>query len=216
MGILVDITNRTTSISSEKLSQIIETCSAWSTKTYCSKRDLQSLLGSLLYITKYVKPVQYFLHCMLILLRENSTQWKILLNQPSFSDLNWFCTFLHTYNGITYYDARSTDAEVHLDACHTDLGGAYNSMVYALPNNYQGYTIVHLEILNILVACKIWAKFWQDKKVQIFCDNLAVEVLTTGRTRDHTLAACARNIWLLPSLYNIHLTFSHIAGKKIY
>ena len=48
LGILVDLMNKNTSIPTEKLSQIIETCSAWSTKTYCSKRDLQSLLGSLL------------------------------------------------------------------------------------------------------------------------------------------------------------------------
>ena len=51
--------------------------------------------------------------------------------------------------------------------------------------------------------------------MQIFCDNMAVvEVLTTMRARDHTLAACTRNIWLLSSLYNIHFTFSHIAGKE--
>ena len=52
--------------------------------------------------------------------------------------------------------------------------------------------------------------------MQIFSDNLAVvEVLTTGRARNHTLAACARNIWLNMSLYNIHLTFTHIAGKNV-
>ena len=154
---------------------------------------------------------------MLTLLRENSAQRKILLDQPFFSDLNWFRTFLRSYNGMTYYDTRNIDAQVHLDAYLAGLGGAYNSMVYALPipKDYQGYTIVHLEILNILVACKIWAHFWQAKKVQIFCDNMAVvEALTTGRARDHTLAACARNIWLLSSLYNIYLTFSHIAGKE--
>ena len=217
LGILVDVMNKNTSIPTEKLSQIIETCFAWSTKTYCSKRDLQSLLGSLLYITKCVKPARYFLNRMLTLLRENSAQRKIILNQPFFSDLNWFCTFLYSYNGSIYYDTRNIDAQVHLDACLTGLGGAYNSMVYALPipKDYQGYTIVHFEILNIVVACKIWADFWQDKKVQIFCDNMAVvEVLTIRRAPVHTLAVCARNVVLLSSLYNIHLTFSHIAGKQ--
>ena len=84
---------------------------------------------------------------------------------------------------------------------------------------YQGvfrdYSIVHLEILNIIVACKIWAPQWENKKIQIFCDNLAVvEVLTSGRTRDETLATCAHNIWLLPAQFNIHFTFSHIAGVQ--
>ena len=49
-------------------------------------------------------------------------------------------------------------------------------MVYALPTplGFKGYTIVHLEILNIVVAVKIWASHWADKKIQIFCDNMAV------------------------------------------
>ena len=48
LGILVDIPSSTISIPSDKLLQITETCKLWATKTYCSKHDLQSLLGSLL------------------------------------------------------------------------------------------------------------------------------------------------------------------------
>ena len=77
------------------------------------------------------------------------------------------------------------------------------------------YTIVHLEILNIVVAAKIWANHWANKKIQIFCDNMAVvEVLTTGKTRDKTLATCARNLWLIAALHNINFIFSHIPGVE--
>ena len=107
--------------------------------------------------------------------------------------------------------------QVYQDVSLTGLGGAYNSMLYALPlkRGYMGYTIVHLEILNILVACKIWASHWENKKVQIFCNNLAVvEVLTKDKARDAMLATCSRNIWLLSYLYNVQFTFSHIAAVK--
>ena len=109
------------------------------------------------------------------------------------------------------------DAQVYLDASLNGLGGAYNSMIYALPieKGYMDYTIVHLEILNILVACKIWASHWENQKIQIFCDNLAVvDVLSKGKAKDTMLATCARNIWLISSLYNVQFTFSHIAGIK--
>ena len=90
-------------------------------------------------------------------------------------------------------------------------------MVYALPIplGFKGYTIVHLEILNIVVAAKIWASHWADKKIQIFCDNMAVvDVLNTGKARDTTLATCARNLWLIAAMFNIDFIFSHIPGVQ--
>ena len=93
-----------------------------------------------------------------------------------------------------YYNLRKhnndIDAQVHMDAYLTGLGGAYGSMVYTLLiiKGYQGYTIVLLEILNILVVLKIWVLHWRDERVEVFCDNLAVvEVLTASQTRDHNI-----------------------------
>ena len=72
LGILVDSQSRTVSIPPEKLGQIVSLCSLWAEKTYCSKKDLQSLLGHLLYIAKCVKPARVFLNRMLQVLRENA------------------------------------------------------------------------------------------------------------------------------------------------
>ena len=60
LGILVDSVQKTISIPSEKLAEIVQLCGDWNSKTYCSKRDLQSLLGSLLYISKCVKHSRFF------------------------------------------------------------------------------------------------------------------------------------------------------------
>ena len=87
LGILVDSVNRTISIPDQKLHDIKSTCHKWASKTYCSKTDLQSLLGFLLYITKCVKPAQFFLNRMLQLLRDNYEVKKILLNKEFFQIL---------------------------------------------------------------------------------------------------------------------------------
>ena len=99
---------------------------------------------------------------MLTLLRQNPDIKKILLDQAFFADRNWFNMFLKSYNGVTYHNTSQVDVQVYLDASLNGLGGAYNSMIYAVPieRGYMDYTIVHLEILNILVACKIWASQW--------------------------------------------------------
>ena len=90
-------------------------------------------------------------------------------------------------------------------------------MVYALPlgDHFLDLHITQLEMLNIIVALKVWAHLLQNKKVEIKCDNLAVvEVLNSGMTKDKFLALCARNVWLLTAIFNIHLVISHIPGKN--
>ena len=78
----------------------------------------------------------------------------------------------------------------------------------------MGYNIVQLEILNILVACKVWANHWANKQIKIWCDNLAVvEVLNSGKSHDETLATCARNIWMLSAMYKFDIILYHIPGK---
>ena len=71
LGILINTVDRTISIPPKKLQDIVHTCTNWETKTYCSKNQLQALLGSLLYITKCVKPARIFLNRILQLLRDN-------------------------------------------------------------------------------------------------------------------------------------------------
>ena len=55
LGIVVDTETFTTSIPPQKLQEIFNLCAAWQNKKTCSKRELQSLLSSLLYVSKCVK-----------------------------------------------------------------------------------------------------------------------------------------------------------------
>ena len=207
----------TISIPPQKLTQFVELCSIWGNKTYCSKQDLQFLLGHLLYIAKCVRPARIFQNRMLQMLRDNAHKTKILLNDQFFRDLTWCNVFLKQYNGVTFYDQINCHAKVHLDASLTGLGAIFDNMVYCLPipMNYMDYNIVQLEILNILVACKIWASHWPNKCIKIWRNNLAVvEVLNSGKSRDQTLATCARNIWLLSAMHNFQIIVHHIPGKS--
>ena len=61
LGILVDTVNRTISVPPEKLQDIRHICKSWVHRKTCTKNQYQSLLGSLLYITKYIKPARFFL-----------------------------------------------------------------------------------------------------------------------------------------------------------
>ena len=106
LGILVDSVNQTISIPKEKLAEIVKLCNTWTDKTSCTKSHLQSLLGSLLYITKCVRPARFFLNRMLQVLRDNHSNGHIRLTEDFAKDLNWFNTFLCSYNGVTFYDNK--------------------------------------------------------------------------------------------------------------
>ena len=154
---------------------------------------------------------------MLQLLRDHTCRSVIILTNDFYRDLNWFNTFLVQFNGTTFFDYKKPDHTIYLDACLTGCGAAFANMIYALPIplGYKNYTIVHLEILNIVVALKIWGDTWKDQVIDIKCDNMAVvEVLRSGRARDPILATCARNIWLLTAIFNIQLMVNHIPGVK--
>ena len=91
-------------------------------------------------------------------------------------------------------------------------------MIYTLPIplGFHQYDITHLEMVNIVVAAKIWASHWANRIIRIYSDNMSViQVLTTGKARDQMLATCACNIWLIAALNNIQFQFSHIPGKHI-
>ena len=71
------------------------------------------------------------------------------------------------------------------------------------------------EIINVLIALRLWGKHWVHSSIDIFCDSLAVvQVVTTGKTKDAILGACIRNIWLLSAVLDIDLRIQHIRGKQ--
>ena len=120
------------------------------------------------------------------------------------------------FNETVFFVHDKVHHKLELDACLQGLGARWGSRVYASkhPTTYANMTIVHYEMLNILVAIRTWGTGWSGKTVLIHCDNEAVvTVLTTGRTKDLTLAVIARNIWLSTAEHDISLKTVHIRGK---
>ena len=215
LGIQVNTVARTLSIPDEKLAEIRQLCEQWVHKKNCTKNQLQSLLGSLLYITRCVRPARNFLNRMLQILRDNVHTNFITLSHHFFQDLEWFRVFLHHFNGVTFYDNKLIHHEVNLDASLNGLGACFGNEVYALPLpvNFMNLHITQLEMLNVVVALKVWANIWANKRIKISCDNLAVvEILKSGKTRDPFLATCARNIWLITAMFNIDIILIHVPG----
>ena len=154
---------------------------------------------------------------MLQVLRDHKNSKHIKLSVEFHRDLNWFIKFLDIFNGKSFFKKRKYHHLVDLDACLTGMGAVCNTEIYTVktPVMYEQANIATLEMLNILVAVKIWGHKWATTSVRIACDNEAVvKVLNSGHTKCPHLATIARNIFMEIASQDIELTVVHIPGKQ--
>ena len=162
LGVLIDTVKGTISIPPDKLCDVTSTVRQWLLRDVASKHELQSILGLLLYVHKCIKPA-------LDLLRFAHSHQKVTLTPDFKRDFKWFAKFLPEHNGLSLYDHRPIDVTLELDACLTGLGGGGRSgnFIYHLPipMGYRNWTIVHLEMVNILLAVRLFNHQWASKIV---------------------------------------------------
>ena len=158
-----------------------------------------------------------FVNTMLSLFRQHHNDRRIKLTPKL---LDCFLQFLPRFNGTVIFDKTQPVNKdiVHIDASLTGLGGKWRDRVYATPTYPIHGTktiIIHWEMMNLLMALKVWGRQWAGSHILFFCDNAAVvQVVDSGKTRDPLFAACLRNIWMLTATYDIEISIRHIPGSK--
>ncbi len=81
------------------------------------------------------------------------------------------------------------------------------------PKDVKELHINFLEMLAIVVSCRIWGHNWQGRRIVIHCDNLvSVTVMNTGRTKDEFLKSCFRGLAFIAARYEFRIHGVHIAG----
>ena len=180
LGIEIDSVNQTLSIPKEKIQQILENCQAVLKKPSISKKGLQSLIGSLMFIHKAVKPARVFVNRLIQCLRECVDCKAIQITEDFVKDIHWFLQFLEKYNGVSKYVHPPVNEmeEIALDACLTGFGAVYGEKMYtfhlAAIDIPPTSSIVHLEMWNILSACRVWGRIWSGSSVHMLEPNLGV------------------------------------------
>ena len=218
LGIVIDTDQMEIRIPDDRLTETLTLVRSWRSKTSCSLRDLQKILGKLHYVSTCCKPARLFVNRMLETLRSayDSPHEHISLDSNFQKDICWFVDFLSQFNGKSMIRHPHIDYTVRLDACLSGCGAICDGIDEYYHTPFPGFIldkchiIAHLEMLNIVVAMKIWSEHWAGKCVKILCDNaVACSVLTSGRGRDPFLLACAREIWLLSALSDCSIEAQH-------
>ena len=104
LGILFDTEVMTISVPEDKVVKLKEELSTWLSRSSFNKRQLQSLLGKLSYVTACVQPGRIFTNRLLNVLRSFMSRKKRLpVTKEMRNDILWWLHFLDLHNGVYDY-----------------------------------------------------------------------------------------------------------------
>ena len=222
LGIYYDTVAMQMSIPGPKLAEIMDILESWGGRTWATRRQVQSLLGLLQFVASVSPPVRVFTNRMLTNMREMPDRGGETLSLGFKHDLAFFRRLLPAYNGVRVLDKTTVvyQDRLELDACLTGCGATtgdqYYSEVFPAAVIQAQHPIAHLELLNIVVATKVWQEQWAGRRVRILCDNTnACLAIQTGRSRDLFIQACIREIFYVTASRDIELGAQHCPGRDM-
>ena len=179
------------------MAEVMGIVSDWEHRIKATRKEVQSLLGLLQFVASVSPPVRVFTNRMLNNLREMPHRGRDTLSLGFKRDLEFFRRLLPQYNGVRILDKSSVDCQEHLelDACLTGCGATTGDHHYSevFPDFVlQGqHQIAHLELLNVVVAVKVWQEQWAGRHVKVSWDNMnACLAIQSGRSRDPFVQSC--------------------------
>lgn len=193
LGIQYCSETMTKSVTPERLSDLESELDLILLKSKVSKRELESILHKLLWVSTCVKSSRVFVSRIIAAMKKlTSNHHRTKLTSEIKADLLWWRKFLRDYSGISLMDPgvwSEPDALCAGDACLAG-GGAYTKNEYfsiRFPA-FLAETPIHiLEFLVLIISCKLWGPSWGRLCVTIYCDNESVvDTITYEKPRDRS------------------------------
>ncbi len=222
LGIELDSVLQIARLPREKFLATLQLLQFWSTKAWCTRKELESLCGSLHHVCKVVPPGRSFLRRMLNLLCGfRNPNHPIRLNLDFKRDLAWWLEFFGEWNGVSFFRMSSVtslpDLYVASDSSGSCGFGAVcgNAWFYGgWPFDLSPTSITVLELLPIVVAAHLWGFQWVRLQVEFLCDNQAVvAILNSGSSRDPPAMHLMRRLTLVACWHNFSFSARHVPGR---
>ena len=217
LGVIVDAANMTLSIPSQKVKTILNEVHNTYHKSYITKRQLQSLLGYLLFVAKCVRPARTFVSRILNAMRGASSD-HVVIDDQFRADLSWFLEFCMDWNGVGIIPPAVPTRTILVDACLSGIGATDGQWAYGqelTPHHDGARNIRELEMANVIVALHTFiTEHDRGTHVLVRCDDeAAVSVLKTGRAENPVLQECARAAWMIQAHMGVCVSYDHIPGR---
>jgi hypothetical protein len=225
LGIQVDTLAMTLSLPAEKLQRIGSLLQEWHGRSAGTRRDLESLVGTLQHAAYVVRPGRLFLRRIYDLLAGTShfkPHYFVRLNAECRADIEWWVTFHRSWNGVAIIrspDSRPPDVVLCTDASGSWGGGAFwKTRWFQVPwcgLSIAGQSIAAKELFPIVLASLLWGRTWHGLKVLCRCDNGAVvEVVNRQSARDPLLCHLLRCLFYASARFDFEISAQHTPGAS--
>ena len=219
LGIMLDTEKMEIRLPEERVQELRRLLDRWALRKACKKRELLSLIGKLAHACKVVRVGRIFL-CRMIDLSTTAAKLEhwIHLSAQFRADLSWWRVFLPTWNHrcmmYTVRGSQLPDVTIATDASGMwGCGAVWQNtwLQLAWDAQWVDKSIAAKELIPIVLACALWGKQWQYKRVCVKCDNMSVVQVIAGlSSRDPLLMHLLRLLYFYLALYNIQLRAEHV------
>jgi len=222
LGIILDTIRMEIRLPTDKLQRIQDTLSNWLGKKKARKRDVLSLVGLLQHATKVVRCGRTFVGRMYAAAAKvRRLHFFLRLNREFRSDLMWWYTFVHTWNGFSIlrspYVATVPDVLIQTDASGSWGCGAvfsHNWLQLQWPREWIDEAIMAKELVPIVLAIAVWGHQLARREVLVKSDNLnVVTAVNKGSCREAVVMHLLRCMWFFVAHFDIRVVAEHLPGK---
>ena len=131
LGIEINSVSETIRLPTEKFNELRILLQQWELRKKCTKRELLSLIGSLSFACKVVKPGRMFLRRLIDLSTSvTNLNHHISLSSEARADIHWWIDFLPSWNGVELIQqdlVTSHSLRLFTDASLLGFGAVYRS-----------------------------------------------------------------------------------------
>ncbi|XP_053105446.1 uncharacterized protein LOC128324664 isoform X1 [Hemicordylus capensis] len=187
-------------------------------------RDLQVIVGHLNFACRVIAPGRAFLRRLCDATKGlRAPHHRVRVTHELREDARMWVEFLRDFNGISLWRSKFLlEAELQIQS---DAAGGHGFGLFfrgrwcasRWPPAWieMGVTrdMTFLEFFPIVVAVHIWARDFEDRAVQFWCDNMAtVQVINSGTSRSPRVMRLVRCFTLQCLRHNILFAARHVPG----
>ena len=188
LGLGIDTVEECSFVPEDKMSKAIAVMTEHLGKTHITKKELQSILGVLFFLTRVIPQGKAFLSRGVSLLkgkRMGSGRMRVTVGLQK--DLQWWIRFLPVVTGVSlFYEQGWTTADtlsLYTDASGWGAGAFFGLKWFqhewtqtekALAMREKRHSMPHFELLALALALSTWRDELAGKHVELFSDCLPV------------------------------------------
>jgi hypothetical protein len=222
LGVIIDSEKMELRISEKRLDSVMQELCKWVDRKSGSKRDLLSLLGKLVFVSKVISPGRIFMRRLYDLtMGLKHLHYRVKLNRDAREDIIWWLNCAASWNCKSVFldDDWISSNLIHLytDASDVGLGCIFESSWFVLEfdSKERAMIIAWRELYAIVLACFTWGQKWLGRKIIMHCDNsVVVSVVNSGTSKNRDIMCLIRVLFNICVKYNFDIRLEFIPGAE--